>query len=109
MNDCWIAIREHVNTILPALAPSFNPPASDEQIHRLEKTLNVVLPKSFVTYLKTFNGQHQIEPPFEPVILGYNYLFSVKEIMDNWSCYVDLFDEEPKIDFLVENKVQPVY
>ncbi|AUD04090.1 SMI1/KNR4 family protein [Spirosoma pollinicola] len=109
MNDYWIAIREQVNAILPALATSFNPPASDDQIDFLEKVLNVSLPQSFITYLKTFNGQHQIEPPFEPLILGYNYLFSVNEILNNWSCYVDLFDDDPKIDFLVENKVQPVY
>ncbi len=45
--DAWASILKYVQTISPPIFFTVNPPAAEEEINRLENTLNAHLPKSF--------------------------------------------------------------
>lgn len=45
--DIWSTILKHVQTISPALRSTVNPPASEDDIVHLERTLHVHLPEAF--------------------------------------------------------------
>jgi len=53
-NDVWDPILQHIQSITPPVFSTVNPPATEEEINRLETTLNVHLPKPFRDYLSTW-------------------------------------------------------
>ncbi|MGX4585888.1 hypothetical protein [Paenibacillus chitinolyticus] len=56
--DIWATILNQVQTISNPIFATVNPPAAEEEIHRLERTLQVTLPTAFRDYLSIMNGQH---------------------------------------------------
>jgi cell wall assembly regulator SMI1 len=55
--DVWNTILKHVQTISPPLCSTINPPATEDDIVRLERTLNVHLPEPFCEYLSTWTDK----------------------------------------------------
>ncbi|MBB6502150.1 SMI1/KNR4 family protein [Pedobacter cryoconitis] len=106
MQNSWTEIKNQLEKISSTVADSFNKPAGDEEIALLEMHLKQSLPGFFKEYLKTFNGQLHNE--FKLPFVGYNCLLSIAEIIDIYKRLLDLFGDEPKIDWVQENKVQPV-
>lgn len=98
----WQKIREELEKINPQIGKSFNLPAEEEKIHRLEAITGQKLPEDFKNYLRTFNGQnHQW---YEILFVGYNVLLSVDEIISD---YEMAFEDEEVIDWITPNKIQP--
>ncbi len=79
--DAWLA--QH----WPEGLASLNPPASDEQIARLEAALGVRLPADYVACLKVHDGQHG----YAGLIDGAEFL-SCDAILDQWTVWKELLD-----------------
>ncbi|QAV19438.1 SMI1/KNR4 family protein [Paenibacillus chitinolyticus] len=79
------------------------PPAAEEEIQRLERTLQVTLPTAFRDYLSIMNGQHD-EIPF----IGYNCFLSIADIIETWSMMNELFEDEEQVDWVNEDRIKPV-
>ncbi|SFF45724.1 Cell wall assembly regulator SMI1 [Paenibacillus algorifonticola] len=101
--DVWTNILQQVRTISNPIFATVNPPAAEEEIHRLERTLQVALPTAFRDYLSTMNGQHD-QVPF----IGYNYFLSIPDIIGTWSMMNQLFEDEEQVDWVNEDRIKPV-
>ena len=103
MENHWILIKQLVSKILPHISPSYNSPATDEQIDLLEKIVGREIPTSFKEYLRVLNGQNHNN--FASKFLGYNCFYSIEEIIKTRETYLFLFEDEPEIDWINENKI----
>lgn len=103
----WQQIIQEIVKINPAIQDSLNPPATPAQIQQLTDFFGVALPDSFKDYLRVCNGQNHQD--YQHLLLGYQAFLSVEEILEMAKMQYDLFGDEPSIDFLTENKIQPVY
>lgn len=56
MSPQWLAIQQHMARLAPDIAASLNPPATVQDITRLQTALNLTLPPDFCAYLLTFNA-----------------------------------------------------
>lgn len=106
MKKIWEKIKTNLMSISPRIGESLNDPATQKEIEQLKATIGQELPISFIEYLRTYNGQshnnHYIS------FIGHNSLLSIKEIITSWETQINLFGDEEKIEFIKENKVQPV-
>lgn len=102
----WQEIIAIIKNIHPKAYQSLNPPATDAQIEQLQNELGVTLPESFKDYLKVCNGQQHND--YEHLLFGYNAFLSVEDIIETWHMQMELFADEPPIEHLSENKIQPV-
>ena len=88
MHSLWNKFEVWLSENWPEGLAGLNPPATDQQIADLEKSLGVVLPKDYVTCLKIHNGQSQeIGGLFD----GSEFL-STDEILAQWSVWKELLD-----------------
>ncbi|MFC9774317.1 SMI1/KNR4 family protein [Paenibacillus chitinolyticus] len=101
--DVWTTILNQVQTISDPIFATVNPPAAEEEIQRLERTLQVTLPTAFRDYLSIMNGQHD-EIPF----IGYNCFLSIADIIETWSMMNELFEDEEQVDWVNEDRIKPV-
>lgn len=65
-----------------------NKPATDQEIAKLEKTLQIKLPEDFIALLKVHNGQKCNVGGFFD---GSEFL-STESIIDQWTCWKELLD-----------------
>lgn len=105
MKDVWNNIRKELSAQALITAESLNSQADVNEIRELERITEYKLPTSFIDYLNTFNGQTHNN--YEITFIGYNCLLPIREIIEEWKMLVQLFEDEPTIDFIKENKVQP--
>jgi cell wall assembly regulator SMI1 len=88
MHSLWNKFEVWLSEHWPEGLAGLNPPATDQQIAELEKSLRVVLPEDYVTCLKIHNGQSQeIGGLFD----GSEFL-STDEILVQWSVWKELLD-----------------
>lgn len=107
MKDVWDNIQKELLGQAPITAESLNHQVDISEIQELERVTEYKLPTSFIDYLNTFNGQTHNN--YEITFIGYNCLLPVREIIEEWKMLIQLFGNEPFIDFIKENKVQPRY
>jgi len=105
MKDIWNNIYQELYKSVPIIAKSLNSLANPKEIRELRELLDFELPSSFIEYLNIYNGQTHNN--YEITFVGYNCLLSVQEIIEEWKMLTHLFGDEPSIDFIKENKVQP--
>lgn len=79
MSPQWLAIQQHMARLAPDIAASLNPPATAQDIARLQTALNLTLPPDFCAYLLTFNGQRHDN--FTRGFYGYPAPLPVEEII----------------------------
>ena len=111
VTEIWGKIASQIKTISPKTHSTLNGPATKEELGSLSQTLNTQLPNSFCEYLSSFNGQNSggaygFEDDYP--LLGYNYFLPVQRILETWQMMTDLFEDEPPIDWIKENKIKPV-
>jgi cell wall assembly regulator SMI1 len=87
MEQTWQKFETWLANNWPEGLTSLNPPASDEQISRLEAQLGATLPADFVACLKVHNGQNGFSSVFD----GVEFL-SCEEIYSQWTVWKDLLD-----------------
>lgn len=113
MNQIWSEILTQIRLESEDIYASVNPPADSAQIHRLEETVGVKLPRDFCGYLSTFNGQRNTEEQTrdrntEIPLLGYNPFLSVTGIIETWNMMNELFPEENEpLKWVAEDKIKP--
>ncbi len=88
MNSQWTRFEEWLSEHWPAGLASLNPPATDEQIARLETALGCKLPDDYVSCLKIHNGQ---DTNVGGLFDGSEFL-STDEILAQWTVWKDLLD-----------------
>jgi cell wall assembly regulator SMI1 len=91
---------------LPQAAAQFAP-LDSSRIAGFELELGVRLPQTFRQYLEGF-GDRRNALQESPRIIGRFCFLSLDEIQSNRNLFLNLFEDEPSIDFIRENKVQPV-
>lgn len=101
--DVWDHILQQIQTISQPIYTTVNPPATEEEITLLERTLNVKLPGHFRSYLSTWNGQQE-QVPF----IGYNSFLSIPDIIETWSMMNELFEDEEEADGVDEDRIKPL-
>ncbi len=98
-------ILKSISKISNPISKTVNPPATTKEIDDLETMLGVALPPAFKDYLLVLNGQKYENLP----LLGYNYFLSINDIIKTWSMMNELFEDEDPIDWVVEDKIKPLY
>ena len=88
MRSSWTRFETWLSEHWPEGLESLNPPATDEQIASLQKTLGVTLPDDYVACLKIHNGQ---SPDVGGLFDGSEFL-STDEILSQWSVWKELLD-----------------
>ncbi|MCL1791255.1 MAG: SMI1/KNR4 family protein [Peptococcaceae bacterium] len=111
VKEIWGKISGQIKIISPKTHSTLNVPATKEELDSLSQALNTQLPSGFCEYLSSFNGQNsggaygfEHNYPF----LGYNYFLPVQRILETWQMMNNLFEDEPPIDWIKENKIKPV-
>jgi cell wall assembly regulator SMI1 len=99
----WQRILEHIQATSEPIFSTVNPPAAEEEIDLLERTLGVSLPSSFRGYLSTWNGQRE-QVPF----IGFNAFLSIPDMIETWSMMNELFNDEEEIDWVEEDRIKPL-
>lgn len=87
MHDSWKKLESWLAENWPEGLTALNPPASAEQISKLERQLEVKLPEDFVSCLKVHNGQSG----YSPILDGMEFLSS-EEIYNQWFVWKDLLN-----------------
>ncbi|MCL1919175.1 MAG: SMI1/KNR4 family protein [Peptococcaceae bacterium] len=111
VTEIWEKIASQIKAISPKTHSTLNGPATKEELDSLSQTLNTQLPSTFCEYLFCFNGQNSgSQYGFEDdcPLLGYNYFLPVQRILETWQMMNKLFEDEPPIDWIKENKIKPV-
>ncbi len=106
MKNIWEEIKKETKRISPEIYKSINKPATNNEIYLLEKELKVELPDSFKDYLLVCNGQNHKQ---RVQLIGYNQFMPILEIISDWKKMNKLFLGEPPIEFILENKIKPLY
>lgn len=104
VTDIWQQIHHELSMISPEIGASFNNGATEAQLIELEKMIGQTLPEDFKDYLRLFNGQNNQDILF----VGYNSLLSIEKIITFYQMKMDLFADEPPIDWITVNKIQPM-
>lgn len=104
VTDIWQQIHHELSIISPEIGASFNHGATEAQLIELEKMIGQTLPEDFKDYLRLFNGQNNQDILF----VGYNSLLSIEKIIAFYQMKMDLFADEPPIDWITVNKIQPM-
>lgn len=87
MKETWEQFEKWLSRHWPDGLNCLNPPATDEQIAKLEEKLEVELPDDFVACLKIHNGQSGYASIFD----GMEFL-SCEEIYSQWLVWKNLLD-----------------
>jgi cell wall assembly regulator SMI1 len=98
----WKTIENFLKNTNDEIYNSLLGPANNDEISKLEKTLNLKLPDSFKESLLIHNGQTENDSII--TFVDYQKLLSVNEIMKNYKMFCGLFDENETIDFIKSNE-----
>ena len=102
----WTEIVSKIAALPPAVLATVNPPAEHAAIDTLERRIGVPLPDDFKRYLAVMDGQNELGR-YRPLIGGNTFL-SVAAIIEMMDTQRRLFGGEDRIDWITENKIQPV-
>ena len=98
MKEIWSKIEWHLKNHAPRVIETLNPPASNEEISKLETTVGKILPASVKEYLLIHNGQN--DPSRLETLCEEGTLLSVGEIINTWemlnkiNCDLDISNSE---------------
>ena len=113
MKQIWSEILEQIGLVSEAIGKSVNPPATPDEIRRLEETIGITLPEDFCNYLSTMNGQRNTEEctrdrNSELPLLGFHPFLSITGIIETWAMMNKLFAGETEpIEWVTEDKIKP--
>jgi len=102
MSPQWFAIQQHMAQLAPDIAASLNPPATAQDIARLQTALNLTLPPDFCAYLLTFTAQRHDNSPRG--FYGYPALLPVEEIITTNQTLRGLLGDDAVFTGFRENK-----
>lgn len=88
MKDDWDRFERWLSKNWPDGLDDLNPPASDDEIAKLEEALGTRLPADFVACLKVHNGQKSMAGG----LFDNSEFLSVEAILDQWQVWKDLLD-----------------
>lgn len=100
----WHGIKTELGDIQSSWADSFNPPASNQDIAKLQASFSATIPADFLAYLQLFNGQNHQNFAIQP--FSYFALLPINEILNIVAMQATLWDEDDTIDYLSPNKIQ---
>jgi len=106
MSRQWFAIQQHMARLAPDIAASLNPPATAQDIARLQTALNLTLPPDFCAYLLTFNGQRHDN--FTRGFYGSPALLPVEEMITTNQTLRGLPGDDAAFTGFRENKIRGV-
>ena len=106
MSPQWLAIQQYMARLAPDIAASLNPPATVQDITRLQTALNLTLPPDFCAYLLTFNGQRHDNFTWD--FYGYPALLPVEEIITTNQALRGLLGDDAAFTGFRENKIRGV-
>lgn len=113
MEMVWNEILKQIKSISNNIYLSINAPANVSEIHKLEETVGLKLPKAFCEYLSTCNGQKNTEESTrnrneETPLLGFNMFLSIDGIIEIWHMMNDLIlDDITPLEWVNEDKIKP--
>lgn len=90
MQALWTRYKQWLEQHWPEALAALNPPASDEDIARMEQVLGAPLPADYIASLKIHNGE-RAGPAFG-LFRGDEYL-PVDSVLSNWACWKELCDK----------------
>ncbi len=105
MNQIWNKIQTEIRIVDVKSGQSFNQPANDSEINLLKSLFENDIPTEFIQYLKVFNGQSHSNFEIQP--FSYYSFIPVNEIIDLVKMQNKLWENEEKIEWITENKIQP--
>ncbi|MEL6134026.1 MAG: SMI1/KNR4 family protein [Bacteroidota bacterium] len=86
MSGIWKRLEEWLATHAVHLVQALHPPASQEEIEKVERTINAQLPTAYVDFLSVHNGQKRSAE----YILDTEELLSTERIIEEWSIWREL-------------------
>jgi cell wall assembly regulator SMI1 len=95
------ALVEYYKQNNPRIIESLNPPATDQDLERLEALVSAKLPDDFRALYKMANGQQNVNEPF--FLYGYEFM-SLRQIENTWQIMKETYDTHP--DFQNEEEAQ---
>jgi cell wall assembly regulator SMI1 len=102
----WTEIVNQLAEFSPGVLASMNPPAAPDAIEALERRIGAPLPDSFKQYLAVMDGQNDLGR--DHPLIGYNRFLPIAHIIDTMDMQRFHFGDEERIEFMTENKIQPV-
>jgi cell wall assembly regulator SMI1 len=91
--ESWSRITAWFSSNAPAVIADLNPPASDEDLARIETTLGVTLPDDFKALYRIHDGQRQ---DAFGVFFGLFFL-SLTRLQQRWDTWRELLEADPDL------------
>jgi len=107
MPDTWKRIIAQLTHLVPNAVRSLRPPATADELTRLERVIGQSLPESFREYLGTCNGQETHD--YAPLLFGFHCLLGTHDIASLWTMQTALFADEGPLEWVKEKKIRPVH
>lgn len=102
----WIEIVNQIAALSPGVLARVNPPAAPDAIDALERRIGAPLPDGFKQYLAVMDGQNHLGR--DHPLIGFNRFLPVARITDTMDKQRFHFGDEDRIEWVTENKMQPV-
>jgi cell wall assembly regulator SMI1 len=106
IDHMWTEIITQVAALSPGVLASVNLPAAPEAIDALERRIGAPLPDGFKRYLAVMDGQNDLGR--DHPLIGFNRFLPVAHIIDTMDMQRFHFGGEDRIEWITENKIQPV-
>jgi len=85
----WTRFENWISKNASHLTSSLNDPATEDQISKLEKTIQEKLPKEYIEFLKLHNGQNRESEG----LISTEELLSIERVIEEWVVWKALLEK----------------